>query len=180
MITADWWMWVYLALAIASAACALASRSFALTYAAATMLVSWAVSNGVFGALDRSAFPRVVPEVDALLAIGVVYVGRWKNSLPLATVFGLFIFELSIHALSILVNVTGKPCYYIALNAIFAAQCITIGAAGVCQTRLAPRTAWRRPGFVDLARIGREVGSRLADVAAGRKDASQALGGKLL
>lgn len=168
MITADWWMWVYLALAIASAACALTSRSFALTYADATMLVSWAVSNGV----PRASFTHVVPEVDAILAVGVCYVGRWKRSPALAIVFGLFVAEMVVHGVSILVNATHNPWYFATLNAVFTLACITTGAASVAQARSAPRTAWRRPGFVDLARIGREVGSRLADVAAGRKEAS--------
>lgn len=108
---------------------------------AAIMLVSWWYSNLVVTGLGLAGYLKFIPELDAALALMLGCAVRISPNRGAAIVFGLFVLEAVIHVTFLVLGVWLTPVYIGAINAVFAAQCLTNGGASVA-VLMARRASW--------------------------------------
>lgn len=137
------------------------STNRALVAGASIMLTSWAISNAavIFFGFDGS--PLIIPAADGILAIVAAYVAVQTRNRALMVVFALFVLEAATHVAFLLFHQGATISYAIALNAVYSAQVLVVGASGVREA-MAYRASWRHSGFVDLAGTGRRGLARVA------------------
>ncbi len=140
---------MYLVLAVLSLGCAVWGKDWLLIFLACVMLASWSVSNMAVAALGFSRAPLLIPETDAALGVIVWFMARPSHRLAPALVFALFVVEQMVHVTFLHIHAATSLQYIVALNLVFAAQCLVVGVAGVRQ-RYVDRHA-RRTGGVAAA-----------------------------
>lgn len=122
----------YLALVLAAlAAAVIAGHRYAAIYAL-LMLADWAATNAAVGLLGYEGAPLLVPVCDALVAMGVALVALRERGGLGVWVFGLYILVGAVHVWGFVTH-QQRYSYFLALNLIFAVQCVIIGGAGVAR-----------------------------------------------
>lgn len=108
----------------------LTSASEALQKIALLLLTAWASTNASVHLLGFTDAPLLIPSIDVVVAMAVALVGyRYRSRIALV-VFSLYLAVSALHVVAFVSRWEGGYAYYAALNALFLAQLISVGAPG--------------------------------------------------
>ena len=113
---------------------ALAAKDAVLIKMSLLMLASWSASNAFYAFIDGPHILAVNSAMDALLTVMAVkiMIPKWRIALAIPILF-CFVGMMTLHFGFLFFNFSGSFQYYTALNILFAAQLLTLGAGGVAR-----------------------------------------------
>jgi hypothetical protein len=111
---------------------ALAAKDAVLIKMSLLMLASWSASNAFYTFLDGPHILAVNSAMDALFTLMAIKIMVPKGRIALAIpILFCFVAMMTLHFGFLFFNFSGSFHYYTALNILFAAQLLTLGAGGV-------------------------------------------------